>query len=610
MPESRWRSRHSEGGGKQHEPFTERQCLAETESIESFHGKNKFLSNFFWSRVKLDGLEYPSVEHAFQAAKLKSNEERIAQGFLNSKLSFGEAKRLGRQVLLRDDWKDIREDIMKTCLISKFADASLRTQLLATGQKQLIDGHWGSPDTVWGYHYPSQAGENRLGKLLMELRSELRAENRSNVSVGKEFAALYHLDWPMKCLQDGLPEKYSGRLLDLSRACDLASLVCVLPTRMICIALLGSMHSIDSWEHRMRTENVDVNSRGKPCRERMLVQLRQECCNSLVDHTCHTRTDAASWSDLMCQLGTFLMWPREVVHAALGPERPLLPTRVVYTPNRAGVILNGKEYPLCLNESHATFVVDLLLGCVDGQQSKGGGEIVPLASGEKPTIFGGRFARQLVGALSHEECGALIRLSESLGYGLAGSRGFNPFARFALRCLVDAPNVAAVLDKRLGEILPQQYPPHSGQQRVGFNHRLRFLKYLPGMHHAGDHTDCPHEDPETGKSAITVQMYLNTEFTGGRTTFISDRLIPVEPTVGGIIAFDHELYHRGGVVTSGTKYALRMDVMYKLPLGRETQTMWKPSRGDTVQSAANAQDPGNSKLANQGSRRWTKRRDG
>lgn len=92
------------------------------------------------------------------------------------------------------------------------------------------------------------------------------------------------------------------------------------------------------------------------------------------------------------------------------------------------------------------------------------------------------------------------------------------------------------------------------------------------MHHA-DHTDRAHED-EDGMSLLTVQLYLNDSFTGGRTTFISDRLVPIEVAPGTAVIFDHELclgpeparqsprYHRGEMVTSGTKHALRLDVCY------------------------------------------------
>ena len=58
----------------------------------------KFLSNFYWSPVHFEGLVYPSVEHAFQAAKTETQRE----SFTDERLSFGEAKKRGRQVALRE----------------------------------------------------------------------------------------------------------------------------------------------------------------------------------------------------------------------------------------------------------------------------------------------------------------------------------------------------------------------------------------------------------------------------------------------------------------------------------------------------------------------------
>ncbi|CAE7592033.1 ybiA [Symbiodinium natans] len=75
--------------------------------VERFQGAYQFLSNFFWSPLNFEGLRYPSVEHAFQAAKLRENTQRLAWGFTES-ISFGQAKRLGRQVPLREDWKEIQ----------------------------------------------------------------------------------------------------------------------------------------------------------------------------------------------------------------------------------------------------------------------------------------------------------------------------------------------------------------------------------------------------------------------------------------------------------------------------------------------------------------------
>jgi len=45
--------------------------------IKSFQGSYRFLSNFWFCKIKCnDGITYPSVEHAFQAAKSRSLSER------------------------------------------------------------------------------------------------------------------------------------------------------------------------------------------------------------------------------------------------------------------------------------------------------------------------------------------------------------------------------------------------------------------------------------------------------------------------------------------------------------------------------------------------------
>lgn len=551
------------------------------DAILTFNGAHKFLSNFFWSQLVFEGLTYPSVEHAFQAAKLKSSSERKEWGFTDSNVSFGAAKRLGRQVPLREDWKDIREDVMAQCLEAKFVDPALRTKLIATGNVELIDGHSGSPDLIWGYHWPSEAGENRLGKLLMDLRTKLRTDGPDsqvtklipNPAAGSrqsaQVRALYHLDWPMKCLHDGLPTAYAERISSLARDCNIGGLLVLLPERKFCIALKGQENAINDWEHRMRTENVDVNSRGKPCKERMLVELHRasHAMNVASSESSFKKLEVWSWTDLIKEVAGGLGMADADASSALGPEPPELPKKIRYGPNRTCVYLDGQRFPLCLNEHDAPVVNDKLLGTFEAQQVRGAGVEVPLVGqpNSKPSIFGGRFARSLQGLLEPAECKALIDVAEGVGFGLAGTRGFNPFARFALRSLVDAPQVATVITNRLSALLPTEYPPRSGRPLVSVNERCRFLKYLPGMHHMGDHTDCTYQDPERGQSFLTVQIYLNEDFSGGHTTFISDRLVPIEPTVGGAVVFDHELYHRGGMVTKGVKYALRLDVLYGHP---------------------------------------------
>jgi ribA/ribD-fused uncharacterized protein len=129
--------------------------------------ENRFLGNFYECYVEMDGIIYPTVEHAFQAAKTfdRNDRERIREA--NSPR---QAKRVGRSVSLRSDWDNVRVDVMKELLLKKFETSELRKQLLATRDAQLVSGG----DSFWGM--VDGMGLNQLGKLLMEIRSELMTE--------------------------------------------------------------------------------------------------------------------------------------------------------------------------------------------------------------------------------------------------------------------------------------------------------------------------------------------------------------------------------------------------------------------------------------------------
>ena len=141
--------------------------------IDCFYGKFAFLSNYYDSPCEFEGIIYPTVEHAFQAAKTLNQLERQE---IAAAPTPGQAKRMGRSVQLREDWELVKTDVMRKCLKSKFSNPVLKTQLLATKDAILIEGTtW--HDRCWGICTCSEcqgAGENRLGKLLMELREELR----------------------------------------------------------------------------------------------------------------------------------------------------------------------------------------------------------------------------------------------------------------------------------------------------------------------------------------------------------------------------------------------------------------------------------------------------
>jgi len=140
--------------------------------ITSFRGEAAFLSNMSSSPIKLGGVEYPTVEHAFQAAKTTDPTERAK--ILVAKTA-GEAKKIGRTVTLRKGWTQMREEVMEKALRAKFEqNPELKKKLLETEGVELIEGNtWG--DTFWGQ--VNGKGSNKLGKLLMKIRDELMKGN-------------------------------------------------------------------------------------------------------------------------------------------------------------------------------------------------------------------------------------------------------------------------------------------------------------------------------------------------------------------------------------------------------------------------------------------------
>ncbi len=128
-------------------------------------------SNFWPSRIVMDGQVYATVEHYFQAEKfhgtLRAEEIRKAGNPMV-------AARMGRsrEFPLRADWLHVRDEIMLRAVRAKFAqNEGLARILSGTGQKLIVehrkkDGYWGDAG--------DGSGLNRLGEILMRVRSELR----------------------------------------------------------------------------------------------------------------------------------------------------------------------------------------------------------------------------------------------------------------------------------------------------------------------------------------------------------------------------------------------------------------------------------------------------
>ena len=130
-----------------------------------FRNNKYFLSNFYECKIKYEGIEYPSVENAYQASKTNDIEKK--KEFTNIKPI--EAKRLGRQLKIRNDFEKNKKHIMTKLVEIKFNNKDLKLKLINTGDELLEEKNtWG--DTYWGTC--NGIGENNLGKILMNIRNK------------------------------------------------------------------------------------------------------------------------------------------------------------------------------------------------------------------------------------------------------------------------------------------------------------------------------------------------------------------------------------------------------------------------------------------------------
>ncbi len=142
-------------------------------TIYFFTKEDKYyqLSNFAGFGFELNGYRWRTMEHYFQAMKFVGTEQ--FEKILNSG-SPKQAKALGqsRAIPIRNDWEEVKEEVMLEGLRAKFKDPFLKELLLGTGKRVLVEN---SPyDKYWGIG-PNGKGKNRLGILLMLLRDELKS---------------------------------------------------------------------------------------------------------------------------------------------------------------------------------------------------------------------------------------------------------------------------------------------------------------------------------------------------------------------------------------------------------------------------------------------------
>ena len=128
-------------------------------------------SNFSLFFIYLKGKTWSTTEHYYQAQKFIGTKWEEEVRILKTPK---EAARLGRNnsLPLRENWEEVKDNIMYEALHAKFTQhPELKAALPHTGSSVLIED---SPkDYYWGCGKDG-SGKNKLGRLLVQLREELR----------------------------------------------------------------------------------------------------------------------------------------------------------------------------------------------------------------------------------------------------------------------------------------------------------------------------------------------------------------------------------------------------------------------------------------------------
>lgn len=127
-------------------------------------------SNFSRHPIFLAGKKWATSEHYFQAQKFVGTPHEEQVRLCKTPRQAADMGR-DRKRPLRADWEAVKDDVMLDAIRAKFTQhADLKALLLGTGDAVLVE-HTAN-DSYWG-DGGDGSGKNRLGHLLMRLRTEL-----------------------------------------------------------------------------------------------------------------------------------------------------------------------------------------------------------------------------------------------------------------------------------------------------------------------------------------------------------------------------------------------------------------------------------------------------
>jgi len=135
-----------------------------------FKGHYRFLSNFYPCTLRSWGMTFHSSEHLYVACKIPKENMELRY-HVSQTTTAADAKKFGRIIEVREDWDDIKVDVMRSILLKKFSQPPLKERLLEVDKEIVEHNKW--HDNFWGScvcRRCGNKGENKLGKLLEETK--------------------------------------------------------------------------------------------------------------------------------------------------------------------------------------------------------------------------------------------------------------------------------------------------------------------------------------------------------------------------------------------------------------------------------------------------------
>jgi ribA/ribD-fused uncharacterized protein len=144
----------------------------------------KAFSNMHDASIQIDGMTFPTVEHYFQWSKAKMFGDNEAQAKIMKTASPKSVKSYGKKVKNFDEeaWNEKKDSVMRVAVKAKLMQhPDILKKLRDTGTRPIGEAdprgkYWGigtSAETSKAKDVSRWPGQNKMGKILMELRKEL-----------------------------------------------------------------------------------------------------------------------------------------------------------------------------------------------------------------------------------------------------------------------------------------------------------------------------------------------------------------------------------------------------------------------------------------------------